>query len=294
MERRDIEIFLTLAEELHFARTAERLGVSGARISQTIKQLERRFGVALFHRTSRQVAITPVGQALRDDLEAGYRRIQDGIAKAMAAGRGVSGTLRVGFSSPLVGEVIMSAADVFRTRYPECEVRIREVHLSDPFSALRAGDLDLQITELPVRETDLSRGPAVVRDPCVLAVAARHPFAGRDSVSVEDLTRDPVLVPVGAPGYLLEGIIPAHAPSGRPIRRTPALTSRQELLTLVSSGAGVAVVGSQAMRYHARPDISYVPIAGLAAIEYGPVWLDGGQTARVRSFIEVLRTASDR
>ncbi|WP_280499182.1 helix-turn-helix domain-containing protein [Nocardia cyriacigeorgica] len=65
MERRDIEIFLTLAEELHFARTAERLGVSGARISQTIKHLERRFGVALFHRTSRQVAITPVGQAGR-------------------------------------------------------------------------------------------------------------------------------------------------------------------------------------------------------------------------------------
>ncbi|WP_324197349.1 LysR family transcriptional regulator [Nocardia cyriacigeorgica] len=86
VERRDIEIFLTLAEELHFARTAERLGVSGARISQTIKHLERRFGAALFHRTSRQVAITPVGQALRDDLEAGYRRIQDGIAKAMAAG----------------------------------------------------------------------------------------------------------------------------------------------------------------------------------------------------------------
>ncbi|WP_369023850.1 LysR substrate-binding domain-containing protein [Nocardia cyriacigeorgica] len=293
MERRDIEIFLTLAEELHFARTAERLGVSGARISQSIKQLERRFGVALFHRTSRQVAITPVGEALRADLEAGYQRIQDGIAKAMAAGRGVSGTLRIGFSSPLVGEAIMSAAEKFRTRYPDCEVRIREVHLSDPFSALRAGELDLQITELPVREPDLSRGPAVLRDPCVLAVAARHPLAGRDSVTVEDLTGDTVLVPAGAPGYLLDEIVPAHAPSGQPIRRSPALTSRQELLTLVSGGAGVAVVGGQAMRYHSRPDISYVPTAGLSPIEYGPVWLAGGQTARVRSFIEVLRADAD-
>jgi DNA-binding transcriptional LysR family regulator len=52
MERRLIEIFLTVAEELHFGRTAERLHVSTARVSQTVKQLERRVGVLLFERTS--------------------------------------------------------------------------------------------------------------------------------------------------------------------------------------------------------------------------------------------------
>ncbi|MFD0890671.1 LysR family transcriptional regulator, partial [Streptosporangium algeriense] len=243
MERRDIEIFLTLAEELHFARTAERLGVSGARVSQSIKQLERRFGVALFQRTSRQVTLTPVGSALREDVQAGYQRIQEGIAKAVAAGRGFSGTLRVGFSSPLVAEAVMAAAEAFRTRHPGCEVRIREVHLSDAFGALRAGELDLQITELPVRESDLSSGPVLLRDPRMLAVSCRHPFARRDGVTVEDLARDTVLVPAGAPGYLLDTLVPAQAPSGRPIRREHVLTSRQELLTLVGGGAGTAVVG---------------------------------------------------
>jgi DNA-binding transcriptional LysR family regulator len=51
VEQRDIEIFLTLAEELHFGRTAERLHVSTARVSQTIKKLERRIGAALFERS---------------------------------------------------------------------------------------------------------------------------------------------------------------------------------------------------------------------------------------------------
>ncbi|MDP9869466.1 MULTISPECIES: LysR family transcriptional regulator [Streptosporangium] len=294
MERRDIEIFLTLAEELHFARTAERLGVSGARVSQTIKQLERRFGVALFQRTSRQVTLTPVGSALREDVQAGYQRIQEGIAKAIAAGRGFSGILRVGFSSPLVGEAIMAAAEAFRTRHPDCEVRIREVHLSDAFGALRTDELDLQVTELPVQETDLSSGPALLRDPRVLAVSSGHPFARRDSVTVEDLARDTVLVPADAPEYLLDALIPAQAPSGRPIQREQILTSRQELLTLVSGGAGMAVVGSQATRYHARPDIVYVPIADLPPIEYGPVWPVGGQTSRVRSFTTLLRAELDR
>ncbi|MEU1724743.1 LysR family transcriptional regulator [Nonomuraea sp. NPDC005692] len=294
MERRDIEIFLTLAEELHFGRTAERLGVSGARVSQTIKQLERRFGVALFRRTSRQVALTPVGSALREDVQAGYQRIQEGIAKAVAAGRGHTGTLRVGFSSPPAGEAIMAAAEVFRARHPDCEVRIREVHLSDAFGALRAGELDLQITELPVREADLSSGPALLRDPRVLAVSSRHPFARRDGVTVEDLARDTVLVPADAPEYLLDAIIPARTPSGRAVRRERVLTSRQELLTLVSGGAGMAVVGSQATRFHARPDIAYVPITGLPPIEYGPVWPAGGQTGRVRSFVTLLRAELDR
>lgn len=53
MELRDIEIFLALADELHFGRTAERLHVSQARVSQTIKQVERRIGAPLFARTSR-------------------------------------------------------------------------------------------------------------------------------------------------------------------------------------------------------------------------------------------------
>lgn len=294
MERRDIEIFLTLAEELHFARTAERLGVSGARVSQTIKQLERRFGVALFQRTSRQVALTPVGSALCEDVQAGYQRIQEGIAKAIAAGRGFSGVLRVGFSSPLVGEAIMAAAQAYRVQHPESEVRIREVHLSDAFGALRAGELDLQITELPVREADLSSGPALLRDDRMLAVSSRHPFARRDSVTVEDLTRDTVLVPTDAPAYLLDALIPAQAPSGRPIQRRQAMTSRQELLTLVSGGAGMAVVGSQATRYHARPDIVYLPISDLPPIEYGPVWPVGAQTSRLRSFTALLRTELDR
>ena len=82
MELRDIEIFLTLAEELHFGRTAERLHVSAPRVSQAIAKQERRIGAPLFERTSRRVTLTPLGEQLRADLEAGYRRILEGVAEA--------------------------------------------------------------------------------------------------------------------------------------------------------------------------------------------------------------------
>ncbi|MFC0052296.1 helix-turn-helix domain-containing protein [Streptomyces actinomycinicus] len=54
LERAEVETFLALAEELHFGRVAERLGLTTGRVSQTIKKLERRIGAPLFERTTRQ------------------------------------------------------------------------------------------------------------------------------------------------------------------------------------------------------------------------------------------------
>lgn len=58
-------MFLTLAEELHFGRTGERLGISQGRVSQTMQRLERRFCLLLFQRTSRPVALTPADARFR-------------------------------------------------------------------------------------------------------------------------------------------------------------------------------------------------------------------------------------
>ena len=68
LERLETETFLTLAEELHFGRTAERLRITTGRVSQVIKKLERRIGGMLFERTSRTVRLTPIGRQLADDL----------------------------------------------------------------------------------------------------------------------------------------------------------------------------------------------------------------------------------
>lgn len=79
MERHEIEVFLALAEELHFARTAQCLRISPGRVSQTIKALERRIGGALFERSSRHVALTPVGRQLCAHLAPAHRRIQQAV-----------------------------------------------------------------------------------------------------------------------------------------------------------------------------------------------------------------------
>ena len=130
MERQDIEVFLVLAEELHFARTAERLHVSAATISQTIAKLERRFGAPLFRRTTRRAELSSLGRQLLDDLQPAHAQVQAAIARATAAGHGITGTLELGYMSAAVAQIVLPLADTFRDRVPGRRVAIRETTLA--------------------------------------------------------------------------------------------------------------------------------------------------------------------
>lgn len=294
LERHEIETFLTLAEELHFRRTTERLGLAQGRVSQTIKKLERRLGGPLFERTSRHVALTPMGERLRDDLAPAYRQIQDAEARAIATGKGITGILRVGFSGQWVSDLLLQAAEAFTGRYPDCAVRTQEVQLTDPFGPLRAGELDLQLTEFPAAEPDLVTGPVIFSEPRALMVPARHPFARRATVSVEDLARVPLVAVSGAiPQYWLDHHYPARTPQERPIERLTTAVYWAEVLSLVATGRGVSTAALRAEKYHARPGIVFVPFSDAPPIEYGLIWPRNGQTARVRAFCDtVVRQAS--
>ncbi|HEY8479627.1 MAG TPA: LysR family transcriptional regulator [Spirillospora sp.] len=288
MELRDIEIFLTLAEELHFGRTAERLHVSTARVSQTIKKMERRIGAALFERTSRRVALTPIGRRLEQDLRPAHRQILDGIARAVAAGRGIEGVLRVGFVGTVVGRLLHQAATRFRARHSGCEVEIVDVRYSDFLDLLRAERLDLVLVPVTVDEPDITCGPVLFREPVVLAVSARHRLARRDSVSLEDLRDEEVLSPRGLPDYMKESLAPLRTPSGSPVRFGREFSTVQEMLSLVGAGLGVFPVPAHASRYDTRPDIVYLPIRDGRPRERRFIWRTTAETNRIRAFTRAV------
>lgn len=289
VERRDIEIFLTLAEELHFGRTAERLHVSTARVSQTIKKLERRIGAALFERTSRRVALTPIGRRLDEDLRPAYRQILEGIDRAIGAGRGMEGVLRVGFIGTVVGRFLYQVADVFQARHPVCRVEIVEVRYNDFLDLLRADEIDAVLVPLRIDEPDVTASPVLFREPSVLAVSARHRLARRASVSLEDLASDRVLRPRALPGYMDESLVPRRTPGGRTIERGADFSTVQEMLSLIGAGKGVFPVPAHAERFDTRPDIAYVPIEDGLPRERRLIWRTAAENNRIRAFVQAAR-----
>ncbi|MFJ9824892.1 LysR family transcriptional regulator [Streptomyces sp. NPDC101160] len=290
VDQSELDCFLVLAEELHFGRTATRLHLSRARVSQLIQKLERRVGAPLFTRTSRRVTLTALGARLRDDLEPHYRGIEDALARAVTSARSIAGVLHVGFSTPLAGEMVMKATEKLRTHHPEITVEVCEVPLSDPYGMLRKGEFDVQLTDFPVREDDLTRGPTLLVEDRVLAVAAGHPLAGRNGVTLEDLAGMPLLTIAGdIPEYWREHRLPTRTPSGRPIGQGPSVTNFQEALTLVGGGKGALLTGAHIALYYGRPGISYVPVEGDTPLGYGLMWRSGGGTRAIELFGRMTR-----
>ncbi|WP_229860820.1 LysR family transcriptional regulator [Streptomyces xanthochromogenes] len=190
VEMRDIEIFLALAEELHFGRTAERLHVTAGRVSQSIRRTERLIGAPLFDRTTRTVRLTRLGERFRQDLAVGHRHIADAVRTAQHMACGSTGTLTLGIVGPML-QTLAAALDLFRARHPEVVLGFREVQPASALDPLRDGDVDLALLWLPIDEPDLSLGPVLHRTDLLLMTATSHPFARRESICLEDLADVP-------------------------------------------------------------------------------------------------------
>jgi DNA-binding transcriptional LysR family regulator len=259
IERHEAEAFLVLADELHFGRTAERLHVSTAQVSQTIRKLERRVGVPLFRRTSRRVELTAIGRQLHDELRPAWEGMTGALRHAIETGRGMSGTLTVAFTSAAGAQLLADAARIFGDQFPGCDVRLREAQAGQLLPWLHAGEADLGLGNLPLPVDDpgIVSGPVLVSEAQMVAVPLGHPFARGTSVTAEDVARAVLVKHDG---------------------------TFQEALTLVGIGRGILVVGAHARRYYARPDVAYVPVSGAPALQWGLVWPTDQNTARVRAF----------
>ncbi|MEV0378584.1 LysR family transcriptional regulator [Nonomuraea sp. NPDC050643] len=291
MEFRELECFIVLSEELHFARTAERLYLSPGRVSQVLRSLETRIGGRLFHRTSRRVRLTPLGERFLADLRPSYDGLAEAVSRVKAAAREVTGAIRVGFLATPT-DVVTGSVRAFERRHPECAVELVEIPLSDPFGKLRAGHVDIAFTLLPLAEPDLATGGELNHVSHRLGVSVRHPLAGRAGVGVEELASVPLIGLDGpAPRSWHERIAPSVTPSGRPIPRAGRVATTQEGLTQVALNRGGMLFCTPTAAQHERPDISFVPVTGLPASIFGLAWLKAGETAAILAFGEA---AADR
>src|SRR6266704_456040 len=193
MDTAEIEVFLVLAEELHFGRTAERLRLPQPRVSRLVAALERRAGGALFERPSRRVRLTRLGQQLASQLRPAYAQLSAALDDARAAATREAGVLRIGFSPTSNMAPLTRLAEAFEARHPGSRAVLDVVSNFDPYSALRQGELDVLVNWLAVDEPDLTAGP----DGSLSGWCARR---GRrcecSPVRPPDLTKSPVTWPI--------------------------------------------------------------------------------------------------
>jgi DNA-binding transcriptional LysR family regulator len=289
-ELRELRIFQVLADELHFGRTADRLGISQPGVTAAIQALESRLGVKVFERTSRRVRLTPAGEGLRQSLQPALAALDRALAQTSEQSAAVSGLLRLGFVLTTEGPALSRLITVFQARYPDCEVQLQEVETFDAYRPLRRGDIDVLCNWLAVDEPDLTAGSAFAYYPRALAVAPSHRLAGQRTVPVEDLADEEVaLPPPTVPPAVYDLIVPQRTPSGRPIRRTQPVQTINEIMSLVARGRIVHPTSS-AVPIFGRDDIVLIPIDDLPPIPLGLVWRASHENPRIRALDQVARS----
>jgi DNA-binding transcriptional LysR family regulator len=287
LELRELRIFLVLADELHFGRTAERLGISQPGVSEAVRVLESRLGVKVFDRTSRRVCLTPAGEGLRRNLVPALAALDRALAQTSELSRAVRGLLRIGFVLTTEGPALSRLIAAFQARYPACEVRLQEVETFDAYRALRRGDIDVLCNWLAVDEPDLTAGTVFAHYQRALAVAATHRLAGQHTVSIEDLADEQVaLLPPSTPSAVYDLLVPPRTPSGRPIRRTQPVQTINEILSLVARRRIVHPTSSTVPIFN-RDDVVLIPIDDLPPLPLGLVWCVGRENPRIRALNQV-------
>ena len=284
------EAFLAVAEELHFGHAAGKLRVSQPRISRLVAALEREVGGKLFERTSRRVALTPLGEQFHALLLPGYAQMQTALARARHAAREAAGLLRIGCLVTLAGPALTRLIDEFSVRCPECQVSLHVVETRNPYAPLRRADIDVLVSYLVVDQPDLTAGPAIEHRDRALLVGCGHRLAGARSVSVEDLAGEEVHQ--NAPGFppeLYDAIVPPATPSGRPIRRTYPWRDDEDVFLAVARGQ-IAHPSFAGMPLATRPDLVQVPIRDLPPLPVGLIWRTVHHNARIRALAATARS----
>jgi DNA-binding transcriptional LysR family regulator len=293
IELRELRVFLTLAEELHFGRSAERLGLTQSRVSQSLRELEHKVGGQLLHRTTRNVRLTPFGEEFRERLDPIYGALANVLSQTPAASGRCEGMLRLGLLYPTAGGPHMTTIiSRFEQLHPSCEVELTEILFDDLLGPLRRAEVDMLATRLPIEQPDLSVGPVLSREPRVLQVAVDHPLAGRETVSVEDLADCHVLPLDGFPEELVARAVPYTTPSGRPIPRRRLRhmpRTPYDVEALIARGAIVHPSVRSYAEYYGHPGVTHVPIRDMPPSETGLVWRRQASDSRHREFVRVAR-----
>jgi DNA-binding transcriptional LysR family regulator len=170
---------------------------------------------------------------------------------------------------------------------------LRQYDLSDPFRALRAGELDVMIVKFAVKEPDLSYSTVLGTDDRAAIVGAGHPLARRDSVSIEELAGfDTFRCPGAFPAYVWDEVVPPVTPAGRPMRRVREMTDAADMLKLVAAGhavhvslASIADVAPLTVRVVPIHDLPPAPVslAWCRDLDHVRAFVDGAEAALAAS-----------
>jgi DNA-binding transcriptional LysR family regulator len=262
LELRHLRHFVTVAEELHFRRAADRLRVSQPAVTEQVRKLEEELGVRLFDRTNRSVSLTPAGDAFLPEA----RRVLDLAERAqriaLKVGEHGSGRLRLGLLADAVPAALPRTLARCAAETPCVEVALDTCPSLELVERVRNRELDAAVVCLPAPVSGLRVTP-LGEEGVVVGLGETHPAASGLVVNPCHLEHRPLLVMARTtnPAFF-DGLVEAWRSAG--VAATPvevAVPNVEHLLLAAAAGAGAAVVPESAARRFTLPGVRFVRLS---------------------------------
>src|SRR5580700_1296464 len=285
MELRQIRSFLSIAETLHFGRTAELIHLSQPALSLLIRALEEEVGVRLLERNRRKTTLTAAGIAFRDDATAALSQLDQAIRKSRLAASGKLGLLRIGFVSTAGIEIVPNIVRQFRELNPEVGFSLRNILTAEQVRMLETGSLDIGFLRVPIGENSALDVVTVHRERFVLIVPSSHKLAKRKRVRLRDVAGEDFVMyeRTYAPGFhdLMFGIL-------RDARIAPNVSQTAVeipmLISLVASGMGITIAPLSVVKHSAASVVACNILDRIPMSEIGIAVRRGARPAVVDNF----------
>lgn len=287
MELRHLRYFVTLAEELHFGRAAERLHIAQPPLSQQIQQLEAELGFQLFHRTKRTVQLTEAGQVFLSEVQGILRQLNRAVQLGRQTSRGELGQLAIAFVSSTAYNVLPSILQTFRNRVPGVNLELHEMTTDRQLQLLRSGQIDVGFVRPPVEE-DIFNFKIVFEEPLVVALPETHSIANQSTVSLRSLSNQPFILfprPI-APGLYDQIISLCQQAEFTPIIAQQAI-QMQTIVSLVAAEMGIAIV-PESLQHLQRTGVVYKAIQPSSQVAIATIWRRNDTSPTVQRFLEVV------
>jgi DNA-binding transcriptional LysR family regulator len=291
MEFRHLKYFVTVAEERHFTRAAERLGMAQPPISQQIHKLEHEVGALLFRRLTRGVELTDAGRVLYQDARKILSLVEQARCRVQSAARGQTGSIRVGFASSVVFHpVISEVVRAYRESHPQVTISPSESNISALVEDLIEERIDVAIIRQTSLVAERVKLAPLLDERMLLVLPPQHMLSSSERISLAEVAHERlILFPRSIAPVLYDDVISACQRAGFSPQFGQESTQVASAVSMVAAGFGITVVPYSIRHLHAL-GVTYHEIEGPQPTAQIVVAYRSDEFSKVvRDFIDVAK-----
>jgi DNA-binding transcriptional LysR family regulator len=266
MELRHLRYFVAVAEELHFARAAERLHIEQSLLSRAIKELESDLGCQLFNRDQHGTQLTWAGEVFLEGVRRATFALDQAKKSAEDASKGYRGVLRIALSDAVPPQRLGALLAKCRQEELEVAIQLTEMPFAHQLKGLQRGLFDAGFAQTGNSCEGLF-ACAVWDDPIAIAIPARHPLLVHKEVELPDVLRYPLVLPDGVtlPGTFLQirQLLDSAAGEQQP-EVVASVVTFDCMLALVSGGYGLGFSTETQLAVYSNTKVVSRPLAGVS------------------------------